>query len=114
MNNAQKNTHVGNHGMVGLSLILLLGIGIRNTQAQELSLQAVVTPSTVTEKDAKPVRFAVHGFIEFKSVAEVFPYIEAQMQRWNGKISEEEERQLARQLLREGIESRVISMEDER
>ena len=58
--------------------------------------------------------FAIHGFIEFRSLAEVFPYIDAQMQRWGGKISEEEKRRLARQLLREGIESRVVSMADGR
>jgi len=83
-------------------------------QAQELSLQAVVTPSTVVLKDGKTVTFAIHGFIEFRSLAEVFPYIEAQTRRWPGKTSEEETRQLARQLLRESIESRVISMVDER
>ena len=83
-------------------------------RAQELSLQAVVTPSTVVLKDGKTVTFAIHGFIEFRSLAEVFPYIEAQTRRWPGKTSEEETRQLARQLLREGIESRVISMVDER
>jgi hypothetical protein len=82
--------------------------------AQELSLQAVVTPSTVIGKNGEPVKFAIHGFIEFKSLAEVFPYIEAQTQRWKGKISEEERDQLARRLLHEGIESRVVSMMDER
>jgi hypothetical protein len=83
-------------------------------KGQELSLQAVVTPSTVILKDGKTVTFAIHGFIEFRSLAEVFPYIEAQTLRWKGTISEEGEQQLARQLLREGIESRVISMADER
>jgi hypothetical protein len=82
--------------------------------AQELSLQAVVTPSTVIGKKVGPVKFAIHGFIEFKSLADVFPYIEAQTQRWEGKISEEERDQLARRLLHEGIESRVVSMMDER
>jgi len=65
-------------------------------------------------KNGEPVKFAIHGFIEFNSQAEVFPYIEAQTRRWNGKISEEERQKLARQLLREGIESRVVSMMDER
>jgi hypothetical protein len=83
-------------------------------RGQELSLQAVVTPSTVIAKDGRTVTFAIHGFIEFRSLAEVFPYIDAQMERWNGKLSEAEKLQLARQLLREGIESRVISMADER
>lgn len=81
---------------------------------QELSLQEVVTPSTVILKNREPVFFAIHGFIEFKSLAEAFPYIEAQKERWNGKISEEEKKELGRRLLREGVESRVISMADER
>jgi hypothetical protein len=95
-------------------LISFFSLAVVSLNAQELSLQAVVTPSTVIEKDRKPVTFAIHGFIEFKSLAEVFPYIEAQTQRWKGKINEEEKQQLARQLLAEGIESRVISMQDER
>jgi hypothetical protein len=82
--------------------------------AQEISLREVVTPSTVIVKNGEPVKFAIHGFIEFKSLAEVFPYIETQTRRWDGRITEEERRQLARQLLREGVESRVISMVDER
>jgi hypothetical protein len=87
---------------------------VSSLRAQEVSLQAVVTPSTVILKNGEPVTFAIHGFIEFRSIADVFPYIEAQKQRWNGKINDEEKRQLARHLLREGIESRVVSMADER
>jgi hypothetical protein len=85
-------------------------------RAQAVSLQALVTPSTVIVKDGQPVKFALHGFIEFKSLAELFPYIESQTQRWNvrGGLDEGQRRQLAGELLRRGIESRVISMEDER
>jgi hypothetical protein len=83
-------------------------------RGQELSLQSVVTPSTVIAKDGRTVTFAIHGFIEFRSLAEVFPYIDGQMQRWRGKLSETEQRELSGQLLREGIESRVVSMADER
>ena len=83
-------------------------------RAQELSLQAVVTPSTVIVKNGEPLKFAIHGFIEFKSLAEVFAYVDGQTRRWDGKISEKDRQQLARQLLREGIESRVVSMMDER
>jgi hypothetical protein len=97
---------------------ILIGCSILATvpplRAQEISVQEVVTPSTVIVKDGRAVKFAIHGFIEFRSLAEVFPYIETQTQRWHGKISEEERQQLARRLLREGIESRVISMADER
>lgn len=82
--------------------------------AQTLSLQSVVTPSTLIEKDGKVVKFAIHGYIEFKSLVEVFRYVESQRQRWKGKISEEEMQRLTQGLLQEGIESRVISMVDER
>lgn len=95
-------------------LISFFSLAAVSLSAQELSLQAVVTPSTMILKSGEPVKFAIHGFIEFKSLGEVFPYIEAQTARWNGKITEEEKRGLASQLLREGIESRVISMADER
>jgi hypothetical protein len=84
--------------------------------AEPLSLQALVTPSTIVRKDGQPVRFAIHGFIEFQSLAELFPYIEAQAQRWPGNpdFAESARANLRHDLLRRGIESRVISMADER
>src|SRR6201998_1452719 len=96
--------------LIGFSILTAVPV----VRAQELSLQAVVTPSTVIVKDGRQGTFAIHGFIEFKSLAEVFPYIEGQTQRGNGNISDEEKQQLTRHLLREGIESRVVSMADER
>ncbi|MGO9084777.1 MAG: hypothetical protein ACLQBK_06085 [Candidatus Sulfotelmatobacter sp.] len=83
--------------------------------AEDLSLQALVTPSTIVLKDGRPVTFAIHGFIEFKSLAETFPYIESQMGRWkpDDLLATEGRRLLARDLLRHAIESRVISMTDE-
>jgi len=85
-------------------------------QAETLSLQAIVTPSSVILKDGHPVTFAVHGFIEFKSLAELFPYIESQSRRWQDrKDFDDSHRQLLEhELLRRGIESRIISMVDER
>jgi hypothetical protein len=83
-------------------------------QTQQVSLREIVTPSTVVVKDGRPVTFALHGFIEFKSLAELFPYVESQSQRWPGVITDEERRRLALDLLRRGIESRVVSMTDER
>ena len=84
--------------------------------AEAVSLQALVTPSTTIVKSGRPVTFALYGFIEFKSLAELFPYIESQKQRWNvpGGLDDEQRRELAGELLRRGIESRLISMEDER
>jgi hypothetical protein len=81
-------------------------------RAENISLQAIVTPSTIILKDGRPVTFAVHGFIEFKSLAELFPYIESQTQRW--KLDDVQGSSLARDLLRRGIESRIVSMSDER
>jgi hypothetical protein len=81
-------------------------------QAQNISLQGIVTPSTTILRDGHPVAFALHGFIEFKSLAELFPYIETQTRRWN--LGTEGGQRLARELLRRGIESRVVSMTDER
>lgn len=84
--------------------------------AQQIPLQALVNPSTVVTKDGRPVRFAVHGFIEFDSLGELFPYVESQVKRWknNGGLDEAGRQRLAHALLREGVESRVISMVDER
>ena len=84
--------------------------------AADISLQATVTPSTVILKDGHTVTFAVHGFIEFKSLSELFPYIESQSLRWKNRsdFGEPQRQLLARELLRRGIESRVISMADER
>lgn len=86
-------------------------------RADQLSLQALVTPSTVVlSKDGHPVIFALHGFIEFKSLSEMFSYIDSQNQRWksNAGIDEQQREAVMRDLLRRGIESRVISMVDER
>jgi hypothetical protein len=84
--------------------------------AQPVSLQALVTPSTVILKDGHPVTFALHGFIEFQSLSQVFPYIDSQTSRWRGNpgFPDSQRQQLAKELLRRGIESRVVSMTDER
>ena len=81
-------------------------------RAQRISLDALVTPSTIILKDGRPLMFAVHGFIEFKSLVELFSFIETQTHRW--KLDDAQKQELARELLRRGIESRVISMSDER
>ena len=97
--------------------LLLMVIAPNSAVAAEpLSLQALVTPSTKILKDGRPVKFAVHGFIEFDSLSELFPYIDSQTRRWNvpGGLDETQRKQLAGELIRRGIESRVISMEDER
>ena len=86
------------------------------TFADDLSLEKLVTPSTVIIKDRHPVTFAIHAFIEFKSLNDTFPYIESQTQRWksSSKFDLAARRRLGRQLVREAVESRVVSMIDER
>lgn len=97
-----------------LQIVLAAAILIPSLQAQQISLQVLVTPSTVIVKDGHPVTFALHGFIEFKSLSELFPYIDSQTKRWNTGLDGAARRELERELLRRGIESRVISMTDER
>ena len=99
-----------------LAAVALLVIIAPAAYGQTLSLQSLVTPSTVIRKDGVTVQFAVHGFIEFSSLAELFPYIESQTRRWPGSrtFDDTARRQLGQELLRRGIESRVISMVDER
>jgi hypothetical protein len=84
--------------------------------AQQISLQTLVTPSTTILKDGHPVPFAIHGFIEFKSLSESFLYIESQTHRRkpDGALTPERRRLLARELLRRAVESRIVSMVDER
>ncbi|MBV9481981.1 MAG: hypothetical protein JO249_14680 [Acidobacteria bacterium] len=84
--------------------------------AQEISIQALVTPSTLITKDGRPVNFALHGLIVFGSLSELFPYIDSQAHRWPGNpaFDDAKRQQLARELLRRGIESRIVSMIDER
>jgi hypothetical protein len=97
-------------------LVLTVLFATELLSAEPVSLEALVTPSSVIIKDGHPVTFALHGFIEFKSLSELFPYIDSQIRRWNGRdgLNEGQRRDMARELLRRGIESRVISMEDDR
>jgi hypothetical protein len=81
--------------------------------AQQIPLQALVTPSTIITKDGHPTTFALHGFIEVKSLSEMFSYIDGQTRRWP-ELDTTQRRALASELLRRGVESRVLSMTDER
>src|SRR6266480_4372138 len=88
--------------MIGIGLITMtLTLSVR---AEQVSLQAIVTPSTTILKDGRVVTFAVHGFIEFKSLAELFPYIESQTRRWKTDSSvDDPSGRIRQELLRRGI-----------
>jgi hypothetical protein len=97
-------------------VFVLLGTLSVPLRAQQISLQALVTPSTVIQKDGHPVTFALHGFIEFQSLNQMFAYIESQDQRWKKSpgMDNPQRQVVTRDLLRRGVESRVVSMVDER
>src|SRR6516225_12187306 len=98
------------------TFFLLLALFSHPLLAQDLTLQNLVTPSTVVVKNGHPVVFAIHGVVEFKSMAEAFPYIESQTQRWKSDpdFDAPARQKLGRELVRRAVESRVISMTDER
>ena len=102
------------HFLLRSGLVLAAVLLIMPLRAQQVPLQALVTPSTTILKDGRPVTFALHGFIEFKTLADVFPYIDSQKQRWKNDLDDAARQRLASELLRRGIESRVVSMIDER
>src|SRR5260370_20821989 len=86
--------------IVGMAFITMtLSISVR---AEQVSLQALVTPSTQILQDGRVITFAVHGFIEFKSLAELFPYIESQTRRWQaiGGLDDRGQQRPPRELLR--------------
>ena len=108
-----RKRNAASGGMIQLALIALsLGSPL---WADQVSLQAIVTPSTTILKDSRPVTFAIHGFIEFRSLAELFPYVEAQTRRWKvDNPLDNTGKGIGQELLRRGIQGRVVSMVDER
>jgi hypothetical protein len=101
-----------------LHILPLAGLVVLATgytaKAEPIALRSVVTPSVVMVKDGRTVTFAIHRFIEFSSLKDALAYIESQKERWKGKLSEEDLRALGNALLRETVESRAVSMVDER
>ncbi|HKT87672.1 MAG TPA: hypothetical protein VJQ59_04515 [Candidatus Sulfotelmatobacter sp.] len=100
----------------GLLLIVCLVSLSVPSWAEPVNLQSLVTPSYVLQKDGRTVTFALHGLVEFKSLAEAFPYIDSQTRRWRTgpDFTESMQQALRRDLVRQAVESRVISMIDER
>lgn len=89
------------------SALLLLSPSL--AAAHELTLEDLATPSAVFVKDGRPVTFALLGLIEFKTLDELFAYIDREAGRWSFPSA------AARQaygdgLLRRGVESRLVSM----
>ena len=94
-------------------LLLLLFVPAGLLSAQSLTLDTLVAPSTTVYHDEKPVPFALYGHVEFKTLHELFSYVDAQAGRWQFP-SERARNEFAQGLLQRGVESRVVSMVDEK
>ena len=77
--------------------------------AGDLTLNALVAPETVIDQDGKPLRFALHAFVEFDNLRELFTYVDAQAGRWAFPTAQARA-EFADDLLQRGVESRVVSM----
>jgi hypothetical protein len=96
-----------------LAFALVLLIPTPAGAADDLTLEDLVTPSAVFVKDGEPVTFALLGFIQFKTLEELFSYIDREAGRWSFP-SPAARRAFGDGLLRRGVESRLISMSYER
>jgi hypothetical protein len=91
-----------------LPLLLAFQAGVQPPKPVDVTLDTLVTPESVFWKDEKPVTFALYGFLEFRSLKEMFDYVEAQARRW--QFTPEERRDFIARHIRRGVESRVVSM----
>ena len=88
------------------SLLLLVPPAAR---AKDLTLEDLAIPSTVFVKDGQPVTFALHGLITFRTLDELFAYIDGEAGRWSFP-SAAARQEYGDHLLRRGVESRLVSM----
>ncbi len=97
--------------VLAFALVLLVPTSL--AAAKDLTLDELVTPAAVFVKDGRPVTFALLGLIEFKTLEELFAYIDREANRWS--FPDTAARQaFGDRLLRRGVESRLISMAYER
>lgn len=107
------------HARVGLISAMVLGpLAIAATQSwgqappPRLTLRQLVTPATVVAGAAGPVQFAIHGLVDFNTLDELFAYIDEAAGRWTF-ASAAARQDFADDLLRRGVESRIVSMQTE-
>ena len=109
---------------LSLSISANLVAGRGSTQSEQiparLTLARLVDPGTRIETGAGPLRFqarsglrfALHGLIWFDTLEDLFAYIDTQAGRWTFG-SDAERQRFADELMRRGVESRIVSMETE-
>jgi len=88
-------------------------ISVPAAESRPLTLQTLVQPSTIFFKDDQVIRFAVHGYLMFQTLDELFAHIDREAGRWKFSSSGERET-FAADLLRRGMTSRLISMQYEK
>lgn len=100
---------------LGFLIVVFLLIAAPALEGEErsLGLQTIVQPSTLIRNDGQVVKFALHGFVEFQNLDELFAYIDLQVGRWKFGTAKEREAFAANLLLR-GMQSRLISMQYEK
>jgi hypothetical protein len=77
-----------------------------------LTLRRLVDSSARIEVQGRVIRFALHGFIYFDTLNDLFAHIDREAGRWQFD-SDADRRTFADGLMRRGVESRVVSMETE-
>lgn len=77
-----------------------------------LTLRQVVTPSARVEAEGRVIRFALHGLVYFDTLDDLFRFIDDEVVRWSF-ASPAARQAFAEDLVRRGVESRVVSMETE-
>ena len=77
-----------------------------------LTLRRLVDPASRVELRGRVVRFALHNFIYFDTLDDLFAHVDWEAGRW--QFDTDADRQaFADGLMRRGVESRVVSMETE-
>lgn len=77
-----------------------------------LTLRRLVDPATRVEVNGRLIRFALHGLVEFDTLADLFAHIDREAGRWRFE-SDADRQAFADGLMRRGVESRVVSMATE-
>jgi hypothetical protein len=80
--------------------------------AMRLTLRQLVDPATRVEVQGRLVRLALHAMIRFDTLADLFGFIDGEAGRWRFE-SDAARQAFADDLLRRGVESRVVSMDTE-
>jgi hypothetical protein len=98
--------------VAGTALVLLPAVAPAQPAVPRMTLRQLVTPSSRLEAHGRPLRFALHGLIEFDTLADLFAHVDAEAGRWRFE-SPAARQAFGDALLRRGVESRVVSMETE-